>query len=59
MYLPGHNSLFEVCVKIRPAFEIARVSSTHIEGFNYAGYLLRPELVQFNVTSFDLSQRVV
>lgn len=40
---------------IRPAFEIARVNTTRIKGFSCAGYLLRPELVQFDVTSPNFS----
>jgi hypothetical protein len=44
---------------IRPAFEIARENTTRIKVFNCAGYLLRPELVQFDVTSPNFSQHKV
>jgi hypothetical protein len=43
-------------MSIRPAFEIARVNATRIKGLNCAGYLLHPELVQFDITSRNFSQ---
>ena len=44
---------------ISPAIEIAQVITTRIKGFNCAAYLLRPELLQFDITSPNFSQRKV
>jgi hypothetical protein len=59
VYLPELYSLFNVCMGIRPAFEIAWVNTTRVESFNCAGYLFRPELVQFGVTSRNFGQHKV
>src|SRR5229473_1753434 len=56
LYLPRFNGLFEARVKVSPAFEIRPVNATLLEGFHRAGYLLRPEIVQFCVTKRNLSQ---
>ena len=55
LYLPGLNILFKICMKVLPAFDIRRVSTTHSKSFNCPGDLLRPELVQFCITSPNLS----
>jgi len=43
--IPGFNSLFEACMEAFPALDIPRIKVTHLEGFNSAAYLLRPEFV--------------
>ena len=58
-YLPGINGSFKVCTIGFPSFKICRVYTTHLKGIDCAGYLLRPELVQFHVTLFNLSQQLV
>ena len=55
MYLPRLNGLFKVWVKLPPGFEICWVNTPHLKGFNRAGYLVCPELVQFHVTLPNLS----
>jgi hypothetical protein len=42
-------------MKVPPGFEICRVNTPHLKGFNRAGYLVCPELVQFHVTLPNLS----